>query len=376
MSLTVGRLQVRGTFIKGLVLSLLAVLIGVLATERAVAFRRRKRALARATGDFASPEVHRAAFAEGKVWVVWGDGHLSALEEGATERRDTALTGVRDVCAGPGGLWAVTQTPGPLVSWTLQRKRGEEWQPASPPEPGIYLFEQMNCEGELVAFFATSEVLVRGEGGRRQSYSFPRGSPASVVASVRVRERYVLAFEGGEFGGGLAWFDPADGRGHRFTPGGTERVRDLLGGSINDLVVSPRRRDCVIAAPGLEHLGGIQGSLVEICGEDARIFYEEPFHGPDRYITDRNPTMPFYRLAATHRALIAWGIDELFILGSDGSVSRSRAPRFDVVGGLAVSFAIPSVVLIARHIELLPDLERQDLILVSRAPPSATPASP
>src|SRR5581483_7512237 len=103
---------------------------------------------------------------------------------------------------------------------------------------------------------------------------------------------------------------------------------------------------CVAAAVGLVHFVP-HGRIVEICKDDVRVSYAKTLGSATRDGTPgHDGTVAFFGLARIGGTLLAAGIDGLYRFDGSAEPLYARLPKFDIIGGVGVSFAIPNVVLV------------------------------
>jgi len=376
---------------------MLLLLVVAIAAKRLPSLQTAVESLKEPTGP--APVVDSAVLADGRLWLRWGEGRLSAVTlpqasgDHVSVEEATSLGGrVMDICAGQSALWVVTQSTSNPPSWAVFRRFNETWSAFGAAQAGAYPFEEMNCADEPLVFLTTRTALVWEKRGPLMIEHKGWRPPSNVRGSVRVGRSIIVALDGGEYGGGLYRVDRDRARYERFPDaesdsgeidemndhlphfqdGGLLRSRDesagaQLRGGVTGLVQEPWRPSCVIASTGLEHLSGRTGSLIEVCGSsDVRVFYAAEYQGEE---SPRHADwkMPFYRLAAQGEALLALGKRELFLVDKAGHASRHQLPPFERVGEFAVGVAAPSTIFVARRADHIPtDDFFDDPLMVSR----------
>jgi len=157
----------------------------------------------------------------------------------------------------------------------------------------------------------------------------------------------------GEWGGGLIRIDRGTGAVVRIERNDSG---DLCGGPLNSecdpvngIAATLGNPGCVVVAIGLVHFKP-HGRLVEVCGEQVRRLYFKPV-GTDRNASRRKrdepfSTIAFFGLAHSGESLVAVGIDGLYRLHPDGTVTFASLPAFRSVGDIRVSFAVRDVILV------------------------------
>jgi hypothetical protein len=104
-----------------------------------------------------------------------------------------------------------------------------------------------------------------------------------------------------------------------------------------------------VIAVGLVHFLA-HGRIDEVCGDRVREIYSKayPVKGlPPPPTRGDKPaaTVAFFGLVLVDGKVLAVGLDGLYRLSEDGAALLTPLPKFENVGNIRVSFALPDVVL-------------------------------
>jgi len=315
--------------------------------------------------------IRRAAFAEGRLWLLNEAGGVLSLAPGDRTLREETIAGrVLGLCAREGRV-AVLVRDG---NRTQLRGKGASWSPIAdlsvqPKE----IVAGISCSEVRTIVLTDARVHILDSGGQR-SVSLSESLRAPSVVTTLLDDGQVLyaGLDAGEWGGGLARIDLATGRVVR----PSKTVAGACSGPlfpgcdpVNGVAREPGKPGCVVAAIGLEHILS-HGRLVEVCGTDVRRIYYKPYtvetSWPVDPPTEPFRTVPFYGLAESAGTLWAVSIDGLYSLGRDGKIDFRKLPKFDNVDGVDVSFAIPGIVLLRTSINGQVSLSGAVPMMVSR----------
>jgi hypothetical protein len=196
---------------------------------------------------------------------------------------------------------------------------------------------------------------------------------SALVAVYDSGDFVLLGLDLGEWGGGLRRIDRATG--HVTTI--DSRGEKLCGGPLNGdcdpvrgIAPEPGKPGCFVLTIGLEHMMS-HGRLAELCGDHVRALYVKPYTievapRTDAADADWDHSVAFYGLAESSAGLWAAGEDGLYRIGPGDAIAFSKLPRFDTVGGVRLSFAVPGLVLVSTDIDARVSRGGDALLLVSR----------
>lgn len=182
------------------------------------------------------------------------------------------------------------------------------------------------------------------------------------VSSVEVAAQGLLVgLNAGEWGGGL----------RRIAPSGevvmieSNESNQPCGGPLNPqcdpvhaIATLPWKPNCVGLAVGLRH-GASHGRIAEVCGDEVRSLYYRAMppnsHSPEVAAPSADAGEPrisvaFFGLARVGDSLLASAVDGLYRLRASGADYLGPLPDPQTRGDFGVSFAVPGVVLVARHL--------------------------
>ncbi|HLL55252.1 MAG TPA: hypothetical protein VK447_16970 [Myxococcaceae bacterium] len=323
-------------------------------------------------------DIGRAVFTDGWLWLLTDTGALSRISDGGKERLAEALPDpARDMCPRQSSLLVITAPEKKPGLWTIRRRAEGAWTVLGTVKTRGDELVAMLCEPERVTLL-TSRRLVELTGGTERSVPLKWKKPMSLVTSVHAtREAIFTGFNFGEWGGGLLRIDRATGK---VTPLERNASGKLCGGPLNTkcdpvhaIADEPWKPDCVVAAVGLVHMFP-HGRLVEVCGNTIERLYFKPFGKDDARKDAEAPnaekepfsTVAFFGLVRSGDALLAVGIDGIHRLRDKGAVELTPLPDFKKIGGVAVSFELPDVILVLTSINQRASLSGRVPMLVPR----------
>jgi hypothetical protein len=163
--------------------------------------------------------------------------------------------------------------------------------------------------------------------------------------------------DGGEFGGGAFRIDLTNGQ---YEPIERRDSAALCAGPLNaacspvtGLAPDPARADCVLASTGLEHMAGIDGAILRLCGHKVEVVSQAPL-APTLSLLARagngetgfGHTDAIYGLTEDTKGTVwAMGSHILYRIDRNG-LSRITPPRLERHGDLH-SATLPGLILIA-----------------------------
>lgn len=320
-------------------------------------------------------DVGAALFADGRLWLGT-DGALASVAPGERSlRRENAGAPLIAICAGAGGLRALTGDPRKDRGWTLRRWKAGRWiVERVVGSEGDSVFG-LSCDGREAIVLTDKRIIEAGPSGVRSLALSGEPRRPRVKAVIRETPGHVfVGLNSGEWGGGLIRIDRKSGRVETIERNATGELCDgplnTACDPVHGIAVIPWKPDCVAAAVGLVHMLP-RGRVAEICGDKVEQLFAT---APDRHsdaaeaATGGYGSVPFFGIAAAGDSLLAAGSDGLYLLGPKGLVERRPWPRFEEIDGLLVSFALPDVVLVITTINGRASLGGAAPILVPRRP--------
>jgi len=335
-----------------------------------------RRRIERERGDepARSSDVSRAVFAEGRLWLVADDGALTSVAQGERRRRlEDAGAPVIDICAGTGGLRALTGAREWDGRWTIRRWKAGRWTVERSGTTKGESVVAFSCGGPAAILLTDKRLIEAGPAGETSRALSGEARHARVKAvTLETPGHLFVGLNSGEWGGGLLQIDRKSGKVRRIERNATGELCDgplnTACDPVHGIAVIPWKPDCVAAAVGLVHMLG-HGRIVEICREEVEQMFAQ---ASDRHAdapeaaVGGHGSVPFFGLAAAGATLLAAGHDGLYRLGPSGLVERRSWPRFEEIDGLLVSFALPDVVLVITTINGRASLGGAAPLLVTR----------
>jgi hypothetical protein len=320
--------------------------------------------------------IERAVFAGGRLWLLTDSGELSSIIEGTETRAPESLPGpVADLCLRNGVPTVATCDDESCPDWTVRSWNAGQWSVvATVPSRGERLLAMSCANGETVLL--TYERLIDVRDGKTESVTI---SEAPVkrgrIASVDVEgDQIYVGVSAGEWGGGLRRIDRRTGRVTVIERNATGVLCDGPLNTdcdpVNGLAREPWRSDCVAAAVGLVHMMR-HGRLIEVCSDRVDLLYFKPYtprsirHHPN-VEGESFGTVAFFGLVRSGDELLAVGIDGIYRLRDGKLADVVPLPAFKFIGGVAVSFELPDVVLVSTAINGRHSLSGDTPMLVPR----------
>jgi hypothetical protein len=318
----------------------------------------------------------RAVFADGRLWLLSDAGELSSIAEGASVRANEPLDDpALDLCLRQGHPAVVTCGRKDCSNWTLRQRIAGQWSSdGTVPTQGDDLLA-LNCATDESTLLTTRR-LIDVRKGSQAVVTLSDSLPAEKVVSVLVTaDQAFVGINAGEWGGGLRRIDRRTGK---VTMIESNATGELCGGPLNSqcdpvngIAVEPWRADCIAVAVGLVHFEP-HGRIVEVCGDSVRELYSAPYverssSGAREKSTDSfQGTVAFFGLTLASDALWAAGLDGVYRLDANGAARTTALPKFQVIGGIGVSFKLPRLVLVLTSVNQRHSVSGNVPILVAR----------
>ncbi|HLI79040.1 MAG TPA: hypothetical protein VKV03_03595 [Candidatus Binataceae bacterium] len=344
----------------------LAVLFGLISFCARTAFA------APASGAEPETYVRRAAFSDGRLWIITSEGTLFSLNESSEHRVDEGLPDrALDLCVQRQHPVIVTCAGDRCRSWNVWRYLSGK----------LVLEDSIRTQGDDLAGVAcsdndlvvlTSRRLIDLEEGRLTSVALSYEIARKELSLLSIGRDLLVGVNDGEFGGGLWRINGKTGEVNvvdRRAPG------ELCGGPLNSdcdpvtgIALEPWKPPCAAVAIGLQHLFMSSGRIDEVCRDSVRELYSKP-HDEKWAIAEnrRNiDSIPFYGLASTKDALWSAGLDGIYRIDETG-VTRVAAPtKYKSIDGIKVNFEFPDLVFVLGTISSRPQENGAVPMIVAR----------
>jgi hypothetical protein len=316
----------------------------------------------------------RAVFADGRLWVLSDAGNLSFVTEGQDTRvGETLPEKVFDLCIQDGHPVLITGTNRSGSAWTLRRHVNGAWSvDGTVPTEGDGLLA-MDCAANRVALLTTRRLI--GVDGNRQNAVplFGKLGQGLITSTYGTPDQFFVGINAGEWGGGLRRIDRGSGK---ITAIERNATGELCGGPlnascdpVNGIASEPWKPGCIAAAIGLVHFHP-HGRVIEVCGDQVERLYYKPYgdkpSGGSRKTDEPFSTVAFFGLTREGDTLWAVGIDGIYHIGPGGTAHFGPLPSFKEIGGIRVSFDLPSFVLVLTNVNQRRSISGPVPILVSR----------
>jgi hypothetical protein len=296
----------------------------------------------------------RAVFADGYLWLLSDAGQLSAIAEAGDKRVGINLSEpVLDLCRNEGHPMAITGAPG--KAWTLRRRINKSWSRMTViPRNGDDLRAISCADGAETVLTSNRLIRVDQHGAIHATPLSGKLSHGTITAIHDSGNDFYVGFDAGEWGGGLQRINKSTGAVVFVERNASGK---LCGGPLNSdcdpvngVAREPWNSNCLAVAVGLEHMGMMEGRIVEVCSEKIGLLYAKP-HASEWAELSKKPvpiteTVAFYGLTADKDALWAVGADGLYRIDRNGAATSTPLPPFITIGGIAVSFEHPSLIFV------------------------------
>ncbi len=319
--------------------------------------------------------LKRAAFADGRLWLLSDGGVLTTIAEGESRRRQETLPEFGlDLCAQDSAPLVITGDRLHAGSWTLRRWSGGAWSVVSRVSTGGDLLVAMDCGAGGVTLLTTRRIVDLSRGAEHAVKLSDELRPSLLTTTLATPGQLFVGFDAGEWGGGLRRIDRVTGK---ITVLERNSTGDLCGGPlntscdpVNGIASEPGKSNCIVAAIGLVHFES-HGRLVEVCGNQIERIYFKPFGAQpanQKLKEGDEPfrTVAFFGLTRAAGALWAAGIDGIYRFRPGSPPEVVPMPRFATIDGVGVSFAMPGVVLVLTEINRRASISGAVPMIVSR----------
>lgn len=285
--------------------------------------------------------IKRAVWASDRLWLLTERGTLSSVAPGETSRRP-------EVTPGPATDMCVASSRPVLLGkdGQLFRLEGRSWQPMQRLDLNGEAAHAFSCTDQRMIAVSRTRIAVIA-GGRQSALrlSKPLSGPIVRTAPLDTGSTLLLGLAMGEWGGSLERIDPDTGTVSE-VPG--------LGGPINGVGHEPGRPGCVVVTVGLVHFFP-SGQVVEACGDKFRRLYYKPYTLQTTWPADppKLPfqTVPFYTLTTADNCLWLAGGDGLYTIKKNRPIAFRKMPPFEQIEEVAISFAVPGLVLVRTDVD-------------------------
>jgi hypothetical protein len=302
--------------------------------------------------------LSRAAFADGRLWLLSDSGDLSSIAEGSHERLPEALEDpVYDLCTRDDEVIAIVGKRDHAKEWRLLRRDGGAWSVAATVRTEGDGMQSMQCRSDRITLLTTRRLIDIADGEQRVTPLSGTLGPGMVGAVYDAADRLYVGLNAGEWGGGLYSIDHGTGK-----IAAIERNAsgELCGGPlnpdcdpVNGIAPEPWNPGCIAVAIGLVHFRPT-GRIVEVCGDRVERLYFKPYGEPIAVDQDERDepfsTVAFFGLTRTGNELWAAGIDGLYRITAAGTSYVGPLPNFEEIGDVAVSFAMPDMIIVLTQI--------------------------
>jgi hypothetical protein len=300
--------------------------------------------------------IHRAIFADGRLWLLSDAGLLSSIADGEDNRVEAMLPEpALDLWSQGGQPAVITCRRDRCTDWTLRERIDGRWTVMAKVSTEGDRFVAIGRTATMVTLL-TSRRIIEIAGGNQSATALSRPLRAGPITSVHIAPSGIfVGVNAGEWGGGLQRVDRQTGEVstiERNTSG------QLCGGPlntecdpVNGIAAEPWKPECVAVAVGLVHFTP-HGRIVELCQDVVRRLYFKPYgrQPPENDETRKRDepfsTVAFFGLMRQAHTLWAVGIDGIYQIGPEGAMRSTPLPTFKQVGGLFVSFDLADIVLV------------------------------
>ena len=279
----------------------------------------------------------------GREVALIGNGQFQVLDVDAKSIRHLDIPDyVVDATRGDGRIWIVTKAVGagttPARVWSYSH-RALELISELPMASCKTLFT-LAAAGDTVVVLGQSTVASQDMRSWRPITlgNFSWMGRLSSFACLDPTHCFLGSASGAWFGGNLISMNLATGQSGT-PPSLKKRPSAWCGGDVNGVIVDPVDASCALFAMGLEHRGE-RGCILRICGDSASAVLVRPKTGPGG-----GEGEAVWALAAREGHLIASTGSGVYELGE--GQEQALPLRFEAIGGIWASFAVPGLVVIS-----------------------------
>ena len=321
--------------------------------------------------------VSRAVFADGRLWLLTDDGELSSIVEHQERREAQAFPEpVHDLCLRERKPTVVTCAREHCRDWSVRQFEAGQWsvKATARTERGEEMVA-LACGEPTTTLLTSTRLLTLGKQG---TIARPLTNPfvmRGVTTTWSTAAGLLVGRNVGEWGGGLMRIDRNTGEVH---PIERQTGDALCSGPLNTncdpvnaITSVPWHPKCVAAAIGLVHFFP-KGRIVEVCGDDVKSIYFEPYHieGFKDQPPDENGeppmTLPFFGLVRHGDVLWAVGGDALYRVTQNGAEKVETLGEYREIDGIQVNFDSPDFVLVLTRINQRHSISGAAPMLVAR----------
>ena len=291
--------------------------------------------------------ISRAIFAQGRLWLLSGDGQLTGIDDGPSPTSSRAGTAL-DLLLKDNIPTILTCDGSDCDNWLIRSWTGSVWRTTGSlrSEGDAFIAAAADNNGIVVL---TSDRVIESVGDKERSVRLSRAIGRGEVSSMLLNFGQVhIGLNAGEWGGGVERVDRSTGE-------VTDIRGDASGGlcagspkegcyAVDNLATEPWNRRCIVASIGFWIAESSTGKIVEICGKQVRPLYFRRSNGDPAGPKDGAAeaqlfsTVGFFSLAVSDGALWAASNGDLYRIDAQGNAQIYSLPRFANVGGMQVSF--------------------------------------
>jgi hypothetical protein len=312
--------------------------------------------------------ISRAVYFDSKLWLLTDAGTLSNIVDGSGTQLAVPLPEpASEMWICDGELMVLTEARHEGESWTLRKRSHESWIIVATIPRDRDDVVGIGSSGKTVVLLTTRRMIDLVGGDQRSIVlKWPKERTAGITSVLVKIDSVLVGFNAGEWGGGLRRIDRKSGN---ISTIGHKAENEPCAGTlaecdpVNGIAMEPWNEGCAAVAIGLIHMMA-HGSIVEVCGSAIRTIYSKPYS--KLYRDDHYSTVPFFGIIASNHKLLAVGSDGLYKIGPEGTVEVSALPKFERIGNVSVSFAVPDVVLVVTGINQRHSVSGSVPMLVSR----------
>ncbi|HEY5721654.1 MAG TPA: hypothetical protein VIT45_04980 [Allosphingosinicella sp.] len=312
--------------------------------------------------------ITRAAFAQGRLWILTYSGRLFSIGEHDHQSRLEKMDGeVRDFCVRDGRIMAAVGPRRGRGTWIIRGRANAGWAKLAAVPARREGLIGLSCEAGTMILTTHRLIDVSTRTARSLDLSDVLLPPQILAAFHADRGHLVVGFNRGEWGGGLRRIDRLSGEIEVIhdADGGCSGLLDVNCHPVHSIQRVPWKPACLIAAVGLVHFFP-NGRLVEVCGKRIRLHYSRPVEiGAEEAGEAARGSEAFFGLVKSGESLWAAGTEGLYKLG-DGRVETVPMPKFRRLDQFWVSFDIPELIVLVTRVNARASVSGGAPMLVAR----------